>query len=68
MEMEPFFIRHAEGKRLIGVGDGHYSNLIKRGEIQTIGKGKLSRTIYSSLKEDVRRVVAEAEAKNEETV
>ena len=63
MEAEPFFVRHAEAQRLLGVGESHYYDLIKRGKIKVVGRGRLSRALYSSVKAYVAKVVAEAEAK-----
>jgi predicted DNA-binding transcriptional regulator AlpA len=68
MEAEPFFVRHGEVQRLLGVGESHYYDLIKRGKIQVVGKGRLSRALYSSVKAYVAKVVAEAETKSRELV
>ena len=68
MEAEPFFVRHGEVQRLLGVGESYYYDLIKRGKIKVVGQGRLSRALYSSVKAYVAKVVAEAEAKSRELV
>ena len=68
MEAEPFLIRHAEAQRLLGLGSSHYFGLVRAGRIKTVGRGRLSRALYSSVKEYVRGLVAEAEAKAGELV
>ena len=68
MEAEPFLIRHAEAQRLLGLGDSHYFGLVRAGRIKAVGRGRLSRALYSSIKEYVRGLVAEAEAKSGELV
>jgi hypothetical protein len=61
MEAEPFFVRHSEAQRLLGLGESRYFQLIREGRIKSVGKGRMSRAVYSSIKEYVRGVVAEAE-------
>jgi hypothetical protein len=68
MEAEPFLIRHAEAQRLLSLGASHYFGLVRAGRIKTVGRGRLSRALYSSIKEYVRGLVAEAEAKAGELV
>jgi hypothetical protein len=68
MEAEPFLIRHAEAQRLLGLGSSHYFGLVRAGRIKVVGRGRLSRALYGSVKEYVRDLVAEAEAKAGELV
>jgi hypothetical protein len=68
MQPEPFLVRHGEAQRLLGVGTSYYFQLVREGRIKTVGEGRMSRAIYSSVKEYVRGLVAEAEAKAGELV
>ena len=54
MEAEPLLIRHAEAQRLLGLGASHYFGLVRAGRIQTVGRGRLSRALYASVKDYVR--------------
>ena len=60
--MEPLLIRHPEAQRVLGLGASHYFKLIREGRIQSVGKGKMSRAVYSSIKEYVQTLVAEAQS------
>jgi hypothetical protein len=68
MEAEPLLIRHAEAQRLLGLGPSYYFGLVRSGRIRVVGRGRLSRALYSSVKDYVRGLVAEAEAKAGELV
>jgi hypothetical protein len=60
--MEPLLIRHAEAQRLLGLGTSQYFKMIREGRIQSVGKGKMSRAVYSSIKEYVQALVTEAQS------
>ena len=62
MENGPLLVRHPEAQRLLGLGASAYFKLIREGRIQSVGKGKMSRAVYSSIRKYVSELVAEAEA------
>lgn len=64
MDDGPLLVRHSEAQRLLGLGPSRYFKLIRAGTIQTVGQGRMSRALYSSIKEYVQALVAEAEAKS----
>jgi hypothetical protein len=63
MDDEPLLVRHPEAQRLLGLGASAYFKLVRNGQIQSVGKGRMSRAVYSSVKEYVQALVAEAEAR-----
>jgi hypothetical protein len=58
----PLLIRHSEAQRLLGIGPSNYFKMVRAGTIRVVGKGRQSRALYSSVREYVQRLVAEAEA------
>ena len=60
--MEPLLLRHDEAQRLLGLGASRYFKLIREGRIQSVGQGKMSRAVYSSIKEYVQALVTEAQS------
>ena len=60
--MEPLLVRHAEARRLLGLGTSTYFQLLREGRIQSVGKGKTSRAVYSSIKEYVQTLMTEAQS------
>jgi hypothetical protein len=68
MQPEPFLVRHGEAQRILGIGQSYYFKLVREGRIKTVGTGRLSRAVYSSVVGYVRELVAEAEAKAGELV
>jgi hypothetical protein len=61
--LEPFFVKHSEGRRLIRCGNTKYWELVKAGEIEVVGKDKMSRAVYASIKAYVARLRAQARKK-----
>jgi hypothetical protein len=59
-QLDPFFVRHREGRHLIGCGNTKYWQLVKAGEIEVVGRGAMSRATYDSIKRYVAKLVAEA--------
>jgi hypothetical protein len=64
MDDEPFLLRHGEAQRRLGLSGSAYYKLVRQGRILSVGQGKMSRAVYSSIVEYVRALVAEAEAKS----
>jgi hypothetical protein len=62
MDEGPLLVRHPEAQKLLGLGASAYFKLIREGRIQSVGKGKMSRAVYSSIRKYVSELVAEAEA------
>jgi hypothetical protein len=53
MDDGPLLVRHLEAQRLLGIGASHYFKLIREGRIQSVGRGKMSRAVYSSIRKRV---------------
>jgi hypothetical protein len=64
MDDEPLLVRHPEAQRLLGLGASAYFKLVRNGQIQSVGKGRMSRAVYSSVRAYVRKLVTEAEVKS----
>jgi hypothetical protein len=60
--IEPLLLRHVDAARVLGLGQSRYYKLIREGRIQSVGKGRMSRAVYSSIRKYVSDLVAEAEA------
>jgi hypothetical protein len=61
--IDPFSVPHKEGQRLIGCGHSTYWLLVRAGEIEVVGKGRISRAVFASIKRYSEKLLAEARAK-----
>jgi hypothetical protein len=61
--LEPLLIRNRDAKRLLGCGNTKFWQLVKDGEIEVVGEGAMSRALYSSVKNYVDRLRAQASGK-----
>jgi hypothetical protein len=61
--IEPLLVRHPDAAKILGLGLSAYFKLIRQGRIQSVGRGRMSRAVYSSLQRFVSELVAEAETK-----
>jgi hypothetical protein len=59
----PLLVRHAEAQRLLGLGPSRYFKLVREGRIRSVGRGRMSRALYSSVLEYVQALVAEAQGR-----
>lgn len=63
IEDAPLLVRHCEARRLLGLGASAYYKMVGTGTIQVVGRGRMSRALYSSILEYVQGLVAEAKTK-----
>jgi hypothetical protein len=62
-EDAPLLVRHSEAQRLLGLGASAYYKMVRAGTIQVVGRGRMSRAVYSSILSYVQSLVAEAEGR-----
>ena len=58
---EPLLVKHAVARRAIGVGQSYYWRLVRKGRIQTVGKLKAGRAVWSSVRSYVDELINEKE-------
>ena len=62
-DIEPMLVRHRQAQDMLGVGATKYWELVRGGEIESVGTGAMSRAVYASIKRYVQKLLAEAAAK-----
>ena len=65
-ELEPLFIKNAQGMKLLGYRNSKYRALARAGKIIIVGEGRASRTYYPSIRAYAAELLAEAAAKTGE--
>jgi len=64
IEDAPLLVRHSEAQRLLGIGPSNYFKMVRAGTIRVVGRGRMSRALYSSILEYVQGLVKAAEAQD----
>lgn len=59
--LEPLLVRHQQAQDMLGLGATKYWQLVRDGEIEVVGTGAMSRAVYSSIKQYVQKLLAEAQ-------
>jgi hypothetical protein len=59
---ELLLVRHQRAQDMLRYGQTKYWQLVRQGEIEVVGKGAMSRAVYSSLKRYVAKLLTEAAA------
>ena len=59
--LEPLLVRHRQAQDMLGYGSTKYWELVRKGEIQIVGTGAMSRAVYASIKRYVQKLLAEAQ-------
>jgi hypothetical protein len=62
-ELEPLLVRHADAQKLLGLGQSRYYKLIREKKIVAVGRGRMGRCYFPSIKAYVEGLLAEAEAR-----
>ena len=65
MDIEPLLIRNPDAQKLLAVGPSKYWQMVKAGRIEVVGSGAMSRATFASVKKEVERQRAEAQAAGE---
>jgi hypothetical protein len=60
-DIEPMLVRHRQAQDMLGYGSTKYWELVRKGEIQIVGTGAMSRAVYASIKRYVQKLLAEAQ-------
>jgi hypothetical protein len=58
--LEPFLVRHADAQKLLGLGASAYYKLIREHKLTVVGRGRMGRCYYPSIRDYVARMLAEA--------
>jgi hypothetical protein len=61
--LEPLLLRHSDAQRALACGNSKYWELVNEGKIEVVGKGKMSRATYRSVKAHVEKLLAEVRGK-----
>jgi hypothetical protein len=57
---EPIFIRNILGMKLLACGASKYFELARTGKIIIVGRGRMSRTYYPSIRKYAEQLLSEA--------
>jgi hypothetical protein len=60
--LEPLLVRHQQARDILGYGETKYWELVRKGEIEVVGRAAMSRAVYASIKKYVAKLLAEAAA------
>jgi hypothetical protein len=64
-EIEPLLLRHSDAQKILGLGQSRYYKLIREKKIVAVGRGRMGRCYFPSIKSYVEDLLAEAQAKSE---
>jgi hypothetical protein len=62
-DMDPLLVKHQDAMRIIACGKSKYWELVRKGEIEAVGEGAMSRATYASIHGYVGRLLAKAHEK-----
>lgn len=59
-EIEPILLRHADAQKILGLGQSRYFKLIREKKLVAVGRGRMARCYYPSVKAYVAGLLEEA--------
>jgi hypothetical protein len=60
--IEPLLLRHGDAQRVLGLGASAYFKLIREKKLTVVGRGRMARCYYPSIRDYVSRMLAEKAA------
>jgi predicted DNA-binding transcriptional regulator AlpA len=59
-DIQPLLLRHPQAQKMLGISASTYWALVRRGELEVVGRGRMSRASYRSVQQYVAKLLAEA--------